>query len=108
MLKTLSYNKLTIILTKAYEKIAIKIPIKAHIRSLFASFIFAASPCAVMSFIQPKINTPIHITPIENHKYLLIVCIVSKSVDSSGCICVGPVTITSSCPWLEGTSTTIA
>jgi len=33
---------------------------------------------------------------------------VSKRVDSSAWICVGHVTITSSCHWLEGTSTTIA
>ena len=52
MLKTNTYNKFTIILTSAYENITIKIPIRAHIRRLFASFIFAESHCAVISFIH--------------------------------------------------------
>jgi len=81
---------------------------RAHIKSLFASFIFAGSHEAVISFIHQKINTHIQIAHIENRKYLLIVWIVEKNVDSSHCIWVGQVTITSSCHWLEGTSTTIA
>ena len=108
MLKTRTYNKFTIILTIAYENMAIKIPTKAHTKSLLASFIFAGSPPAVMSFIHQKINTPIHMAPIKNRRYLLMIWMVSKNVDSSPWICVGPVTITSSCPWLDGTSTTMA
>jgi len=108
MLKTITYIRFTIILTIAYENTAIKIQMRAHISSLFASFIFAASHDAVMSFIHQKINTPIQMAHIENRRYLLIVCIVSKSVDSSACTCVGPVTTTSLWPWLEGTSTTMA
>jgi hypothetical protein len=108
MLKTLYYNKFTIILTIAYENIAIKIPIRAHISNLFASFIFAESHWAVISFIHQKINTHIDIAHIENHKYLFIVWIVWKNVHSSAWIWVGQLITTSSWPWLEGTSTTIA
>ncbi len=108
MLKTRAYNKFMIILTNAYENIAIKMPTRAHIKSLLASFIFTGSPPAVISFIHQKINTPIQMAHMENRRYLLIVWIVSKNVDSSPWICVGPVTITSSCPWLGGTSTTMA
>ena len=86
-----------IILTIAYENIATKIPMRAHIKSLFASFIFAGSQLAVISFIHQKINTPIHIAPIENRKYVFIFCIISKIVDSSVCIVVSHVTITSPC-----------
>jgi hypothetical protein len=98
-----------IILTIAYENIATKIPIRAHIKSLFASFIFAGSPLAVISFIHQKINTPIHIAHIENRKYILIVCIISNIVDSSVWIVVVSHTrFISPCPQLGGTSTTIA
>jgi len=97
-----------IILTIAYENIATKIPMRAHIKSLFASFIFAGSPLAVISFIHQKINTPIHIAHIENRKYILIVCIISKIVDSSVWILVSHTRFTSPCPQLGGTSTTIA
>lgn len=68
MLKTLTYNKFIIILIIAYENIAIKIPIKAHINNLLAVFIFASSPLAVIKFIHQKINSHIHTAHIENHK----------------------------------------
>ncbi len=68
MLKTLTYKRFMITLMIAYENIATKIPMRAHISNLFASFILAGSPWAVISFIHQKINTPILIDHIENQR----------------------------------------
>lgn len=92
----------------AYDKIEIRIPIRAHMRSLFACFNFSGSPLAVISLNPPMINTTIHTTQMPNRRYSLMVWSNWKKEDSSPWICVGPVTATSGCPWLFGTCTTIA
>gem|GEM_PF-7114331 len=70
----------------AYDRTEIRIHISAHMRSLFACFIFSGLPLAVMSLNPPMINTAIQTTQIPNRRYSFTVWINWKKELSSAWI----------------------